>query len=366
MALQQLLRQQQQQEAGLVSFRAGRLHMNSNKLITAEDKPGKIKLMRSDEGYLHFQWMNRIDNQVELDIMLFPNTASWHKVEECKDGRVFVLKFVESRRREFFWMQEPSIDKDNEYFEKINKLCKGQTLDNSNNNNFDALNQQMMSGMQGPSGNNMNANNNAAFQNFLMGMGMNGYDGGSHANANANANTNPNRNNANLSQLLLNAMNNNNTGNQTQNNTATTNNNNNTQNAFLQAMQQAANQQREQLAQEPDLTDILDPTENGEIEALLDDEKVIEELGQHLPENMRSTEDIMEQLQSPQFLSSLRRLQGAVNGPQMTLILQQMGLPPTQQMGVRAFLHAISQRNANASNASNNNASNTNNTNTKK
>merc|ERR1712115_222530 len=70
----------------------------------------------------------------------------------------------------------------------------------------------------------------------------------------------------------------------------------------------------EEMKREPDLEDILDPNANQQIVTLLDDEKIVEELGQHLPESMRSRNDIIEQLQSPQFQGSLRRLQSAING----------------------------------------------------
>merc|ERR1712130_947168 len=109
---------------------------------------------------------------------------------------------------------------------------------------------------------------------------------------------------------------------------------------MMQDQQRAA---MDEMKREPDLEDILDPNANKEILALLDDEKVVEELAQHLPESMRSRDDMIEQIQSPQFQGALRRLQRAVNGPQMPMLLQQMGINESSQnaMGVTAFVNAI-------------------------
>merc|ERR1712087_976981 len=115
--------------------------------------------------------------------------------------------------------------------------------------------------------------------------------------------------------------------------------------SMLRQNQQAA---LEELKREPDLEDIVDASANAEIGALLEDEKVVEELAQYLPEGMRSREAMLEQLQSPQFQGALRRLQSAVNGPQMPMLLQQMGIAPpstganaANAMGTTAFCEAI-------------------------
>ena len=112
---------------------------------------------------------------------------------------------------------------------------------------------------------------------------------------------------------------------------------------MLRQNQQAGQAAQEELKREPDLEDIVDASANAEIGALLDDEKVVEELAQHLPQGMRSRAAMLEQLQSPQFQGSLRRLQSAVNGPQMPLLLQQMGIAPpaANAMGTTAFCEAI-------------------------
>ena len=58
------------------------------------------------------------------DLLLFPDEAEFLPVPQCKDGRVFVLKFKGSEKRLFFWMQEPekNKDKDKDLMEKVSTL----------------------------------------------------------------------------------------------------------------------------------------------------------------------------------------------------------------------------------------------------
>lgn len=40
-------------------------------------------------------------------------------MSQCKTGRVYILKFKDSARKYFYWMQEPSEDKDEELMKKV-------------------------------------------------------------------------------------------------------------------------------------------------------------------------------------------------------------------------------------------------------
>lgn len=55
-------------------------------------------------------------------MIIFPDDCEFKKVDQCKDGRVFLLKFKSSNRKLFFWLQEPTTDKDEEYCRKVNEL----------------------------------------------------------------------------------------------------------------------------------------------------------------------------------------------------------------------------------------------------
>lgn len=72
----------------------------------------------------HFCWKDRTSGNVEDDLIIFPDDCEFKKVENCKDGRVFLLRFKTSNRKLFFWLQEPTNEKDDEYCRRVNELLK--------------------------------------------------------------------------------------------------------------------------------------------------------------------------------------------------------------------------------------------------
>jgi hypothetical protein len=70
----------------------------------------------------HFCWKDRTTGTVEDDLIIFPDDCEFKKVEQCKDGRVFLLKFKSSNRKLFFWLQEATNEKDDEYCRRVNEL----------------------------------------------------------------------------------------------------------------------------------------------------------------------------------------------------------------------------------------------------
>merc|ERR1719247_4085894 len=62
---------------------------------------------------MHFQWMEREKNETAIDLIVI-NDAYLEKIEKCKTGRVYLLRFTSSEKKLFFWMQEPKSDKDDE------------------------------------------------------------------------------------------------------------------------------------------------------------------------------------------------------------------------------------------------------------
>lgn len=69
--------------------------------------------------------------QLEDDLIVFPEDFEFKRVPQCKTGRVYVLKFKTSTRRMFFWMQEPSEDKDDELCRRVNDVMNNPPTGNS-------------------------------------------------------------------------------------------------------------------------------------------------------------------------------------------------------------------------------------------
>lgn len=112
-----------------LEFKAGRMTLidsvqegTKKKMVHADKRKGLVYIYSADDGLTHFCWKDRTSGNVEDDLIIFPDDCEFKKVDQCKDGRVFLLKFKSSNRKLFFWLQEPTNDKDEEYCRKVNEL----------------------------------------------------------------------------------------------------------------------------------------------------------------------------------------------------------------------------------------------------
>ena len=103
-----------------LSFKAGLVDVKEG-TATPDKRRGTVRLLSQDQ-LLHLQWLTRPGDSVELDLLLFTGSATWSRVEECKDGRVYSLKYADSSRKQLFWMQEAAADKDTDISDRINQL----------------------------------------------------------------------------------------------------------------------------------------------------------------------------------------------------------------------------------------------------
>eukprot|EP01113_Clastostelium_recurvatum_P002918 TRINITY_DN1125_c0_g1_i1.p1 TRINITY_DN1125_c0_g1~~TRINITY_DN1125_c0_g1_i1.p1 ORF type:complete len:425 (+),score=123.68 TRINITY_DN1125_c0_g1_i1:25-1275(+) len=114
-----------------VSFRAGKCQYSSSTgTVTPIAQKGLIQVVQTPDQLTHFQWKNRTSGAVEDDLILFPDDATFQKVDSPA-GRVYLLRFSSSDRRLFFWMQEPKDDQDKEHEKKVNHALNrpGQPMD---------------------------------------------------------------------------------------------------------------------------------------------------------------------------------------------------------------------------------------------
>lgn len=104
----------------LVQFRAGKMTVRDN-MVTPILRKGLVYLNQTDDNLMHFCWKDRSSNVVEDDLIIFPEDAEFKRVAQCTTGRVYVLRFKSSSRRCFYWMQDPTEDRDEELCRKVNK-----------------------------------------------------------------------------------------------------------------------------------------------------------------------------------------------------------------------------------------------------
>lgn len=105
----------------LVEFRAGRMTMEG-KMVNADTRKGLFYVNQAEDGLIHLCWKDRTTGNVEDDLIIFPDDCEFKKVEQCKTGRVYLLKFKSSSRKLFFWLQEPKTDKDDEWCRRVNEV----------------------------------------------------------------------------------------------------------------------------------------------------------------------------------------------------------------------------------------------------
>ncbi|XP_039840580.1 26S proteasome regulatory subunit RPN13-like isoform X2 [Panicum virgatum] len=102
----------------MCEFRAGKMSLEGTRVVP-DTRKGLVQVGRGEEGLVHFQWLDRGQNIVEDDQIVFPDEAVFEKVTESS-GRVYILKFKHDSRKFFFWMQEPNADGDSQICIQVN------------------------------------------------------------------------------------------------------------------------------------------------------------------------------------------------------------------------------------------------------
>lgn len=114
----------------LVEFRAGRMNM-VGKMVHPDTRKGLVYMYQAEDGLIHFCWKDRTTGNIEDDLIIFPDDCEFKKIDQCKTGRVYLLKFKSSSRKLFFWLQEPKTDKDDEWCRRVNEVMNNPPSMNS-------------------------------------------------------------------------------------------------------------------------------------------------------------------------------------------------------------------------------------------
>nr|XP_044249542.1 proteasomal ubiquitin receptor ADRM1 homolog [Drosophila takahashii] len=106
----------------LVEYKVGRMTL-LGKIVEPDERKGLLFVRRSaGDNQVHIHWMDRRSGAVELDILATPGDLEFRRIDQCKTGRVYVLKYTRSTQRYFFWMQEPQAERDADFCQRINEL----------------------------------------------------------------------------------------------------------------------------------------------------------------------------------------------------------------------------------------------------
>ncbi|KAJ8590033.1 adhesion regulating molecule [Rhizopogon salebrosus TDB-379] len=107
----------------MLAFKAGRAFRRpGTNLVDASPAKGAIVLSKDESLLVHFMWKDRTTGDVGEDLILFPGDAKFEKVSQSSWGRTYVLKFESSDQKHFFWMQDSSTRRDEEFVRHLNRV----------------------------------------------------------------------------------------------------------------------------------------------------------------------------------------------------------------------------------------------------
>lgn len=105
----------------LLQFRAGKMNKSGN-LVSPDKRRGVVALYGDPTGLIELHWTT--EGSPAETTMIFPGDATVERVTKCTTGRVFVIDFHGARQL-FFWLQEKSEDRDEEYLKLLKRHIEG-------------------------------------------------------------------------------------------------------------------------------------------------------------------------------------------------------------------------------------------------
>jgi len=285
----------------LVEFKAGRMRQRG-KMVSPLPNKGLIQIVQGqDDGLTHFLWKDRTTSQIESDLTIFPGEATWKRVKQCTTGRVYILEFKEQDRRLFFWLQEPSEDKDEENATKVNQYINNPPApEAAPGQGFGDIDQNQLLAMMG-------------------GAPRRAAPPSQAPSSTSSAPTVPTPSRATPSGQISTEQ---------------------LQNILSGLGVDSASQQ-------PSSPDVSLPSlmNADDIIPLLNDPHVQERLLPFLPEGNRSREELQELLRSPQFQQAVSQFNSALRSGQLDQLMPMLGLPSSSGgAGVRALLQAVQEQ----------------------
>ncbi|CAD6185666.1 unnamed protein product [Caenorhabditis auriculariae] len=109
----------------IVEFKAGRSNLElgsseTKRKVVAEKKKGLVYIKQSNDLLIHFCWMNRENQALEDDLIIFPGDTEFKEVPGCPDGKVYMLKFKSSKEMRLYWLQDGNSEIEKDLVQKVN------------------------------------------------------------------------------------------------------------------------------------------------------------------------------------------------------------------------------------------------------
>lgn len=103
-----------------IEINAGKCIYDGN-MLKPDKRKGKLVLYKAYDNLCHVQWISRENNKVEDDLIIIDD-AYLKRIEECKTGRVYMLNFIYSGKKLYFWMQDADESKDDAFVNEFNRV----------------------------------------------------------------------------------------------------------------------------------------------------------------------------------------------------------------------------------------------------
>jgi 26S proteasome regulatory subunit N13 len=316
----------------LLEFKAGKMHMDPNtKMVRAEKRKGLIQL-RTEDGMIQFIWKDRVSNQADDPLHIFRDEATFRKVQEA-NARVYVLEFKDSNRKLFYWLQEPSDEKDEQYCADVNKYINnppqpGANTDDKTGGLGNLDQNQLLQFLAQQSGGNLSGLRDMLRQQGVGGAGQRRTNATTGSSGNTGGSSSSSGSTATATQSSAGGS----AGGRAFNSDALKN--------------IVANLSRDKPI-EPQLTDVVNVEEIIK-SGILDNEEIVKKLAEYLPEGGPVTfENLKENLNSPQFKEAVRLFNQALKSGELATIAMSFGLDASA-MGpnstIEDFLQAIQKQ----------------------
>ncbi|KAI9255241.1 proteasome complex subunit Rpn13 ubiquitin receptor-domain-containing protein [Phascolomyces articulosus] len=333
----------------LVQFNAGKCIREGN-TIKPDLRKGMIYMDQTDDQLMYFYWKERKASEPEEERIIFPDEAEFVRVTECTTGRVYSLNYKSSGEKLFFWMQNKSDEKDDEYVSRVNRLIndpQSAVLEQSGSGGSSA--HTRMPGIDVDFGDgappdmmqllgNSPGIDRVSRENIIQFLQTAGGLGGTIPSSVAAGGDGPvdQQHTEEHREETSDGDNNNNTSSQQQSSTVNSEQLEQLRN-ILRGVQAPDNQQSPL-----SLTDVLT---TQTLTPLLNDREICSALFPFLPEESeRSPEEVRQVVQSPQFQQALATLSFALESGELGPLLTQLGLDPSAGTSVESFLRAIEQQ----------------------
>lgn len=348
----------------IVEMRAGKMNLKG-RTVYPDKRKGLLYVYQSDDSLMHFCWQDRSTGVVEDDLIIFPDDCEYVKVPQCTTGRVYLLKFKSSNRRFFFWLQEPSADKDEEKCKLINKcLNHPNEIPQQGGTSIEQDFQQLLNNMSQTQLMHLLGNSGQGLSSLLGSISRPSTGGSARTSANPAITHRPTVTSANtpVNPTTTPAA-----GFTTPQNTtaptATTNaprpqrhtsfNNDVTPIQLSDLQNYLSGISSGSTDQSVDLASALT---GDALSSIMSNTEALEQLQSHLPPNSGSAqEQLRSTLQSPQFQQAVSEFSGALGSGQMGPVVQQLVSNPeavqaAQEGNIHNFMKALEKSsNANAS-----------------